>query len=237
MRELILVDRVQECSDVVSFYFQAKDGGKLPKHIAGQFLPFKIQTKDEKYKDVMRTYSLSNAPNDSIYRISVKKIEGGLISSYLHHNLQVGDTIEAMDPAGVFVCNTSVDKPLVLLSGGIGITPLLSMLFVEISKRNNIHIVQAVQNSELHPFKEDIAHVANFKGLSNTVFYSAPLECDKLGENYDYNGFVTKEFIKNNLPLDADFYFCGPPVFMKSLEEHLLDLGVSSDNIHYEFFS
>lgn len=237
MRELKLIDRVQECKDIVSFYFKANDGGKLPKHKAGQFLPFKIQTEDVKFKDIIRTYSLSNFPSDSIYRISVKRIEGGLISQYLHDNLKIGDIIEAMEPSGLFVCNTPINKPIVLLSGGIGITPLLSILFVEAENRKNIHIVQAVQNSDLHPFREPIDYIAKTKNINNTVFYSEPLESDKIGEDYDYNGFVTKDFIVKNLPLDADFYFCGPPIFMRLLEENLLNIGVPAESINYESFS
>ena len=81
-KELVLVDKIEVCTDIISFYFKAKDGSKLIKHKAGQFLPFKIKTNDPKYKDVIRTYSLSMFPNEDIYRISVKKINGGLISTY-----------------------------------------------------------------------------------------------------------------------------------------------------------
>lgn len=236
-RELVLVDKVKECDDIISFYFKDKENQKLTKHKPGQFLPFQIKTEDSKYKGVMRTYSLSMAPNESMYRISVKKIENGLISSYLHDNLEVGDIIEAMEPTGIFtVKEGSKNRPLVLVSGGIGITPLLSMFYEESKKRDNIYFVQAVQNSLMHPFKNDIENICKYKNLSNTVFYSNPLDTDKKGIDYDFTGYVDKEWIKNNLPLDGDFYFCGPPVFMKSLENNLLDLGVEKEFINYEFF-
>ena len=80
-RELVLTDKAEVCPGIISFYFKSKDGGKLAKHKAGQFLPFKIKTDDPKYKDVIRTYSLSMFPNDELYRISVKKVDGGLIST------------------------------------------------------------------------------------------------------------------------------------------------------------
>lgn len=237
-RELILVDKVEVCPGIISFYFKSKDGGKLVKPRAGQFLPFKIKTDNPKYKDVLRTYSLSMFPNDEIYRISVKRIDGGLISSYLHDCLNVGDSIEAMIPTGLFTINNKSNSiPLVLISAGIGITPLLSMLYEESSKRNNISFIQAVQNSKIHPFKEDIASIAELRGINNTVFYSAPLEYDKLGIDYDYSGFVSKDFLKENIDLNSDFYFCGPPPFMKGLESSLLELGVPQNRIHYEFFS
>ena len=176
-RELVLVDKIKECDSIISFYFKDKEGEKLTKHKPGQFLPFQIQTEDPKYKGVMRTYSLSIVPNESMYRISVKKIENGLMSSYLHDNLNIGDVIEAMEPAGIFtVKESSNNKPLVLISAGIGVTPLLSMLYEESKKRDNIYFVQAVQNSSIHPFKNDIDAICKYKNLSNTVFYSNPLE-------------------------------------------------------------
>lgn len=237
-RELVLVDKVEECSDIISFYFKAKDGGELAVHKAGQFLPFKIKTEDTKYKDVMRTYSLSNHPNDFVYRISVKKVEGGLISTFLHENFNIGDSIEAMVPTGAFTLkNPSKARPIVLISGGIGVTPLLSMLYDESKRNSNIHFIQAVQNSKMHPFKDEIESTSKRMGTKNTVFYSKPLEEDKEGVNYDFEGRVTKEWINENLSLESDFYFCGPPPFMKGLESSLLELGVDKDRINYEFFA
>lgn len=235
-RELILVDKIEACPGIMSFYFKAKDGGKLVKHTPGQFLPFKIKTDDDKYKGVLRTYSLSMFPNDYTYRISVKKIEDGLISTYLHENLNIGDSIEAMVPAGLFTIKNKTND-IVLISGGIGITPLLSILYTESISRNNINFIQAVQNSEVHPFKDDIESLANLRGIKNTVFYSKPLATDKEGVDYDYTGYVNKDFLKENVNLSSDFYLCGPPPFMKALENTLLDLGVEKSRINYELFS
>ena len=236
-KELILVDKVIECDTIMSFYFKAKDGGKLKVHKAGQFLAFRIPTTDEKYKDVVRAYSISNLPNDEMYRISVKKIEGGLISSYLFDELQIGDCIEALVPQGEFmVKDTPKDEPIVLLSGGIGVTPVLAMLYDEMNTRTNIHFVQAVHNSKIQPFKSDIENITNLKGFSNTVFYSSPLETDVKGIHYHEQGYITKEWLKDHVPLNGQFYFCGPPVFMKGIETALLELGVSKECINYENF-
>lgn len=236
-RELILVKKIEECPSIISFYFKSNDGKPLIKYESGQFLPFKIKTEDPKYKNVIRTYSLSLLPNENVYRISVKKVDGGLISTYLHEQLNVGSLIEAMPPAGIFTINKkNIEKPLVLISAGIGITPLLSMAYNQVTKRKTIHFVQAVQNSQLHPFKLGLEQLAKDDRIKNVVFYSNPLESDIQGENYDFSGFVTKDWIKENLPLDADFYFCGPPPFMLGLEKSLLELEVTEDSIHYEFF-
>lgn len=237
-KELILVDKVVECPTIISFYFKSKDGSKLKKHKPGQFLPFKIKTDNPKYKDVMRTYSLSIAPNEHMYRISVKRVPNGLISSYLHEELKIGDSIEALDPAGIFISKeSSRDIPMVLISGGIGVTPLLSMLYAESQIRNNIHFVQAVQNSIIQPFKKDIDCICSMKQIKNTTFFSNPIEEDKKGINYDEDGYVTKEWIRDNLPLNAEFYFCGPPPFMKGIETSLLELGVDESRINFELFS
>lgn len=236
-RDLILVDKIEECEDIISFYFKSCDGEKLVKHKAGQYLPFRIKTDNEKYKDAIRTYSLSMKPNDDVYRISVKKVKGGLISSYLHEEMKVGDIIEAMVPAGLFTLNNeNSEKPVVLLSAGIGITPLLSMLYSKLGDAKNLTFVQAVQNSNIQPFNKDIKMVKELNGLQSYVFYSDPLKSDVEGQDYDFTGFVGKEWIEKYLPLNADYYFCGPPIFMKNVNKALLALGVDKTNINFEFF-
>ncbi|MGL5245097.1 MAG: FAD-binding oxidoreductase [Sarcina sp.] len=237
-KELVLVDRVNECEDIVSFYFKEKNGEKLIRHKAGQYLPFKIKTEDPKYKDVLRTYSLSMKPNEYIYRISVKKIKGGLISTYLHEKLKIGHLIEAMIPTGFFTLNKNIkDKPIVFIAGGIGITPLLSMLYecYDDIKREK-YFIQAVQNSNMQPFENDLKIISEFNNLKNIVFYSNPLEKDIKGRDYDFTGRITKEWIENNLPLNGEFYFCGPPPFMKGLNTSLKELNVKKEYIHFEFF-
>lgn len=111
------------------------------------------------------------------------------------------------------------------------------MLYEESSIRNNIHFIQAVQNSTLHPFKEDIESISNLKNIKNTVFYANPLSTDTEGIDYNFTGYVNKEFINDNINLKSDFYLCGPPPFMKIIESILLELGVSKDKINYELFS
>ena len=141
-----------------------------------------------------------------------------------------------MVPTGLFTIKNK-NNDIVLISGGIGITPLLSMLYEESSIRNNIHFIQAVQNSKIHPFKDDIRNIAKLKNIENTVFYSDPLSEDVEGVDYDYTGYVNKDFLKDNVNLNSDFYLCGPPPFMKAMENTLVDLGVDNSKINYELFS
>lgn len=237
-KELVLVNIVDECESIKSFYFEAKDGSNLVKHIPGQFITFKLNTDDPKYKDVMRAYSLSNLPSEKTYRVSVKKVDNGLISCYLFDNLKIGDSIYSMSPRGKFIpADSPKDEPMILLGGGIGITPVLSMLYSEAeNKGENLYFIQAVQHSNLQPFKQDIEDIAKTKKIKNIVFYSNPLENDIKGKNYDYLGFVTKEWIEDNLPLNGHFYFCGPKIFIDTLKESLTSLGVPKEKIHFEIF-
>lgn len=236
-KELVLVDKVEECADIMSFYFKDKNNEKLVKHKAGQFLPFRIKTDDPKYQGKMRTYSLSMYPNESTYRISVKRVPNGLISNYLHDKLKVGDIIEARMPAGLFTLDkANKDKPLVLISAGIGITPLLSMFYESASEFKDITFIQAVQNSTMQPFGYDIEKLSENNNCKNYIFYSDPEDIDEEGVDYDYTGFVTKDFIKENINLNSQFYFCGPPPFMRGINNSLVELGVDKENIHFEFF-
>ena len=237
--ELVLAKKEQECDLIASFYFKAKDGSKLKKPIAGQFLAFKLKTENEKYKNAFRAYTLSNKPNEEFYRITVKKVEGGLISSYLHDKLDIGDCILAKEPCGIFTVDKAIKKedPIVFISAGIGVTPLLAMLYEEEGKRDNITFIQAVQHSKMHPFGDEIKDICKKNAYKNIVFYSNPLEEDKEGKDYDVKGFITKLWLEENISINSNFYFCGPPVFMEKLEKDLLDLGASREKIHFETFA
>ena len=142
-----------------------------------------------------------------------------------------------MMPCGIFTLeNHKKDKPTVFISAGIGITPLLSMFYDSADKINNITFIQAVQNSKMQPFKNDIKALCEMNKNKGYVFFSDPKEDEILGKDYDFKGFVTKDWIKDNLDLNSQFYFCGPPPFMKALNNALLELGVSEEYINYEFF-
>ncbi|NEU05992.1 MULTISPECIES: FAD-binding oxidoreductase [Clostridium] len=237
-KEFIVVKKIRENNDVISFYFKPKDKSKLLKHKPGQFFTIKLNSKDEKYKDEIRTYSLSMMPNEEFYRISVKKVPSGLISNYLHDKVEVGDIIYGMVPMGLFTINeNNKEKPLILISGGIGITPLISMLYEEVEKRKEIFFVQAIQNSDVETFKDEMKEIMkNRDNVRNIVFYSNPKDDDSLGKDYDFKGRVDYSWIKNNLPLNGDFYFCGPPPFMKGIYKALKELGVKEEYINFEFF-
>ncbi len=228
-------NKVKENDVVTSFYLTPVDKKVFKTNKAGQFISIKpISTGDNSGE--VRQYSLSMKPGEDFYRISVKREDKGLISRYLHENINVGDEVEITEPLGEFILKDS-NKPLVLISGGIGITPMMSMLYKAIEEGRNIKFIQAVMNSNVHTFKRELKEIAEkHNNVDVEFFYSNPLDTDKLGEDYQVKGYITKEWIENNLSKDEDFYFCGPLGFMKMIYDTLKAMDVSDDSINYEMF-
>ena len=164
-----------------------------------------------------------------------KKIKG-IVSSYLHNNVEVSDIIKATESLGEFILSDN-NKPLVLLSGGIGVTPMMSMLYESLESGREVLFIQAVLNSSAHTFKDELEKiVAENSQVKKAIFYQAPLEEDELNKYDDFEGFVSEEWIKENVPSDGDFYFCGPLGFMKHIYNTLRAIGINEDEIHYEMF-
>lgn len=234
-RKFKVEKKVKENEVVTSFYLKPVEKIQLKEHKAGQFLSVKPKIEGRDGNDV-RQYSLSMRPGKDFYRISVKREAQGLVSRYLHYNIFEGDILEVTEPLGEFILKDS-NKPLVLMSGGIGITPIISMLYQAANSGRDILFVQAVLNSSAHTFKSELKKLSEMdENIKTAVFYSEPLEGDKLGEDYDYLGFVSKEWMEENLPRDGEFYFCGPLGFMKHLYNTLTNMGIDDSAINYEMF-
>ncbi len=235
MNKVKIYNKVKENDVVTSFYIKSEDGQKLKKNEAGQFIAIK-PIKEGDNKNAIRQYSLSMKPGEEFYRISIKREEHGLVSRYMHDNIQIGDTVEISDPLGKFILKDS-NKPLVLLSGGIGVTPMMSMLYKAVEEKRDVIFVQAVLNSTAHTFKDEIKNIKKeHQNVKTAIFYQNPLESDEKGKDYDFEGVVTKEWIEENLPKDGDFYFCGPLGFMKHVYDTLRGMNVLEDEINYEMF-
>ncbi len=235
MREVEIFNKVKENDVVTSFYMRPVDKGELKKNMPGQFISIS-PIKEGKDKEEIRQYSLSMKPGSNFYRISIKREEHGLVSRYMHDKINIGDTIFITEPLGNFILKED-NRPVVLLSGGIGVTPMMSMLYKSLEDKRDVTFVQAVLNSTAHTFKSEIKELKkNNKNMKTGVFYQTPLDSDILGEDYDEVGFITKEWIEENLPKDGDFYFCGPLGFMKHIYDTLKGMGVKDDSIHYEMF-
>lgn len=237
--------KIKESDVVTSFYLKPTDGKPIASYHAGQYLTLKAGIPGEKYTHI-RHYSLSDSPGKDYYRISVKREDAhevapsGIVSNYLHKQMQVGDTLQFSAPAGDFELDNT-DLPVVLISGGIGITPLLSMLNTIIEKQPHrpVTFIHATSNSQSHAFKDHLQQIVNeHQHIKSYVVYGAPTEADRTSGHFDKEGYVGLDFLQSIVPSkEANFYFCGPIPFMEAINEALNKWSVSKDHIHYEVFS
>ncbi|WP_108868342.1 NO-inducible flavohemoprotein [Aquimarina aquimarini] len=238
-KEFIVVDKIEESNVITSFYLKRKDGTPVPKFIAGQYIALTIEIPNTDHKHT-RNYSLSNANDKDYLRISVKKEEGdldGIVSNYLHSNINVGDVLMIGMPSGEFVLKEK-ENPIVFIGGGVGITPLISMFseVVHNKKNQEVIFIQCALNSKIHAFSDEINGLIKENSRS-IVVYSSPLQTDLIGENYDYKGFLTTEILEDlRVSNESEFYFCGPTPFMSNVLKMLQGINVPQENIHYEFF-
>lgn len=235
-----------ESSSVKSFYFEHAHGKALLPYKAGQFLPLRLQL-DISSKKRVRTYSLSSAPNEDYYRISVKKEDKGLVSQYLHDHLAVGDVIKARAPTGDFSIDAAEGRPAVLLAAGIGITPMISMAkhvaFEGVRTRvtRRLTILHASRTADERAFSRDFRQLeCNSSGaIKYHSFLSKSVATDTLmlGSNSDNGGRLTVDVLRQILGLDDyDFFLCGPNGFMQSMYDALIELGVNDHRIFAEAF-
>lgn len=242
-RPFIVKQKVRESEEITSFYLYPADGGKVADFLPGQYLSVRLFLPELNLFQP-RQYSLSSAPNGSYYRISVKKEAGkdphpsGMISNRLHDAVQEGDVIEVAAPAGDFTLDTSKKTPVVLISGGIGLTPLLSMLEYLISTESDREVVwvHGSRNKNVHAFREPLTTLEAKHGkLQKHIFYDS-LDEEMEVEGY-YEGIVELSKLKDQAVLKgADYYLCGPAPFIKKQFEDLTAMGVSKEAIHYEEF-
>lgn len=236
---------------VCSFYLESTDGLPIPEYKPGQFLTFQLTVNDPKSggtKDIVRCYSLSDAPGNPYYRVSIKRASPppntpeappGLSSNHFHDHVNEGDVLAVKAPSGHFFLERG-DNPVVLIAGGIGITPMLSMLNATIKNESEreVWLFYGVRNSFDHAMKahfEVLASVhANFR---LHVCYSNPQPEDKLGVDYQHKGYVDVALLRQILSFQIhDFYICGPRPMMETLVPALEDWGVPDQHIHYESF-
>ena len=246
-RTFIVDRKVNESDIVTSFYLRPEDGGLLPPFFPGQYIT--VRAEHPTTPTSPRNYSLSDRPGLGHFRISVKR-EGplvphapdGLISTHLHEGVNVGDHLQVGPPCGEFTLDPSTvgSRPVVLLAGGIGITPLLSMAksLVHAGVDAPIYFLQAARNSRVHAFADEVRQLtASGEKVQTKVLYSQPLEDDVAQRRYDGRGIVSVDLIRNWTPYqEAEFYFCGPKAFMQTVRACLRELGVDDARVHYEFF-
>jgi nitric oxide dioxygenase len=237
-RDFVVAEKIRESAVITSFVLRPADGGRVIPHKPGQYLTFRFDLPNAPGEK--RNYSISAGPNGESYRISVKREDLGAVSRFLHDQTRIGDILQATPPSGDFFLADQPARPVVLLSGGVGLTPMVSMV-EHIAKEHpelEAHFVHGALNSGVHALDGHVRTLAkDHGGVSVTTFYSDPLAGDRVGESHDVDGFVTIDWLAANTPFaDADFYLCGPMPFLKVFVTGLAGAGVPADRIHYEVF-
>jgi nitric oxide dioxygenase len=243
-REFIVASKQVESDVITSFVLEPADGKPVASFEPGQYISLAMQVPRLGLQQI-RQYSLSDAPNGKSYRISVKREGGtdpagaGYVSSLLHDQVQVGDRIRLAPPYGNFFIDVDATTPVVLISGGVGLTPMISMLNrVLQSPGRQIVFVHGARNSAVHAMRDHLrAAAAQHPNLKTFIFYNEPLPQDQQGKDFDYPGFVDIDTIANDILLpEADYYICGPIPFMRLQHDALIARGIKEGRVHYEVF-
>lgn len=247
-RKFRVLTIMDESDSVKSFYLTPHDKKPLPPFLPGQHVAVKVLPSNRP-DPIVRCYSLSCAPNAQFYRISVRR-EGprpeapdrppGLMSDFLHTSLQEGDFIDLKSPSGTFTLDLSLHTPIVLIGGGIGVTPVFSMLDAIVTQKSNreVWFFAGMRNQHDHPMRMQLqAYADRCEHLRLMVCYSDPSpECQQ-DKDYHHQGFVSVDLLRRCLPSNNyDFYFCGPPGMMEALHRDLGAWGVPASRLHYEAF-
>ena len=216
---------VEESPEIKSFYLKPSSGA-LPTYEAGQYLKLQLSHPDGVLE---RPYSLSCAPNREFLRITVKK--DGLGSTFLHEHVREGDHLKASLPAGEFVLEKS-RRPVVLLSAGVGLTPMISMLQAAIEQNRRVYFLHGARDGEHQILAPEIEKMS---APNVTLHYS--FSRPKVGDEFDHEGRIDKELLRSVLPLDDyEVYLCGPAPFLSSTRSALLELGLRPERIRWESF-
>ncbi|KAB2646690.1 MAG: 2Fe-2S iron-sulfur cluster binding domain-containing protein [Verrucomicrobia bacterium] len=228
------------------------DGQPLPDFAPGQYLTFSLDlaaSPKEPKRTIVRCYSLSDQPNPKTYRITVKRmpapstrpdLPAGAASNFIHDAVHLGDVLKVKAPAGKFVCETTSDVPAVFIAGGIGVTPMISMISRSLAHQpeRRLHLFYGVKNSGDHAFRALFERLAQSHPafLFGAVF-SAPSPDDVEGRDFQHAGHIDLALLKRVLPHGRHlFYVCGPPAMMTALVPGLEEWGVPSTDIHFESF-
>jgi len=238
-QSLVVTAMDRESADVLSFTMQSADGHQLAMALPGQYVVVRLKPSTGG-PTFFRSYSLSGPLSTERYRISVKFEPDGAAGKYLREHVHVGDRLEVSAPRGSFVLQTG-ERPIVLLSAGIGATPVLAMLHALAAARATQQVMwwHTAHDGQHHSFAGEVRSL--MRALTNGrsyVCYTRPDSSDKAGEEFDATGRFSRAVLeKLGLPRDADFYICGPTRFMADMKEALTALGVAPGRVHIEVFN
>jgi MOSC domain-containing protein YiiM/ferredoxin-NADP reductase/ferredoxin len=239
-RPLAVAAIAQESADVLSLTMQSPNTQPLPTAMPGQYVVVRIQPTAGG-PPLFRSYSLSGPLSMERYRISVKIEPNGAAGTYMREHVRVGDPLDVSSPRGSFILQSG-ERPVVLLSAGIGATPVLAMLYALAGARSTRRVLwlHAARDGEHHPFAGEVRGLmpALTHGRRSYVCYSRPGSRDKMGMDFDATGHLSRSvFDEAGVPREADVYLCGPTRFMADMKETLAALGVAPEQIHVEIFN
>ncbi|RNF40142.1 NO-inducible flavohemoprotein [Planococcus salinus] len=230
-KDFTVARKVKESENITSFYLKPSDGSDVPTYQPGQYISVRVSIPGDKYLS-NRQYSLSQASRPDEFRISVKREDdndpAGQVSVFLHNQVNVGDTIEVSAPAGEFVLDANHTTPVAFISGGVGITPMMSMFetVATVTPERPTAFLHAARNESLHAFDKDIQkYVATMDNANYKTLYSEQPQ-----------GFITREVLEEMVDVTGEVYVCGPVPFMEAMITELRALGLTEEQIHFEFF-
>ncbi len=237
-KQIRVSDIRKESESVTSFVLVPMEGQDLPIPQPGQFIVLRLQVDPDK-PPILRSYSLSDLPASDHFRISVKREVNGIGSSFLCTRVRVGDVMEVSAPRGSFTLRPG-ENPVVLLSAGVGATPVMAMLHALAAERSQRQVwwIYAARNRASHPFAEESCSLLQqLPHGRSSVLYSRPAATDRVGTEFDAPGHIDVALLeKLHIPRNSDFYLCGPPSFLQNMREGLRNWGLPSQNVYTEIF-
>jgi ferredoxin-NADP reductase len=237
-RPLRVSRKILESSNVISLVLESVDGRPLAAPLPGQFIVLRMRPTPDA-PALMRSYSLSSEPNAKRYRVSIKRELHGVAGAYIDDKLQAGDVVDVSAARGNFTLRPD-DAPVVFLSAGIGVTPVLAMLhaLAADASQREVWWLYGARDRREHPFAEETR--ALLKALAHShshICYSLPRPEDRAGLDFDTQGRMDSRLLQDlQVPRNGDFYICGPPAFMSDLTAGLAGWGVAASRIHTEIF-
>ena len=248
-RKFTVAKKVTECDEVCAFYLKPHDGKALPAFRPGQYLTFQLDLPGRD-KPLVRCYSLSDGPHRTdCFRVTIKKekspadkpgVPSGAASSYFCDVVKEGDILNVKAPTGEFFLDMTKTNPVVLIAGGVGITPILAMAnsIAASGSKREAWVFFGVRNTREHIHKAELEKLGSEnENIHLHVCYSKPGANEAKGRDYQHEGRVTIELIKELLPSNNfEYYLCGNGAFMKSLTEGLEAWGVPKKDVHFEAF-
>lgn len=236
-RAFRITHRHEETADTVSFILHPVDGQPVMRHQPGQYLSFRLTIPNAGTE--RRNYSISSAPAADHYRITVKRQEKGVASSWFHDHAREGDILDVSAPAGDFTLSAPDSRPVVFMSAGSGITPLMSMLetLATHDSRPPIHVIHGTQTPRSTIFTRRLHELAQTDIMKADMFYS---QTDTLPPHTEgitsHTGRLTPSWLNDHTDSDADFHICGPTEFLVTIIQALRERNIPRDRIHYEMF-